>query len=660
LESLADAMQRAMQHVQAMRWAEAAEICSAILEREPRHAGALNVMGMLSGVRGEPQKALEFMQGAVAVAPSNAMYQNNLANALRGAGRREDALLGYQRAIALSPDYVDAHANLGHLQLDLGRLADAEQSYRRVLRLNPDHAIARLNLGNILKDLRRFKEAEETYRSLLAGSPESSEVHNNLGVLLLDTGRLEEAEQELRRALAITPDRAETHANLGNVLRGAGRLRSAAESLRRALELKPELAAVHSALIFTLDLVEGVGLEEQQAERRRWHEQYARPLAARIRPHANARDPERKLRIGYVSADFYRHSACHAFAPMIVGHDRSRFEVACYSGVKKEDDATARLKGAAGLWRSTLGVSDDALAEQVRADGIDLLVDLSGHSAGNRLLLFARKPAPVQLSAWGHPTGTGLRTMDYVLADPVFISPQTRSLYAEEVIDLPCAACYERPAYLPEPGPLPALQGRPLTYGCVNRLEKVTDRMIALWGQILRAAPQSCLLVKDRVLGDAAMRSRLLRRLQEVGSIDAGRVALHGPSAHAEHLRMFQQVDIGLDPFPQGGGVSTAEALYMGVPVVTLMGATPPSRITASLLTLLAMQGWIGTTDADYVRIALEMGRDLPRLAKVREQLRARAAASGWGDLPRYVRAVEEVYRSAWRRWCLGSGQAHQ
>jgi len=202
---------------------------------------------------------------------------------------------------------------------------------------------------------------------------------------------------------------------------------------------------------------------------------------------------------------------------------------------------------------------------------------------------------------------------------------------------------------------LPALRSQVLTYGCVNRLEKVTDRMITLWGEILRAAPRSRLLVKDRMLGDAGVRTRFLRRLRSAGGIEEGRVALQGFSAHVEHLRTFQAIDIGLDPFPQGGGVSTAEALYMGVPIVTLAGGTPQSRITASFLTQLGMQDWIGNTDADYVRIALEMGRDLPRLASVREGLRARVAASGWGDLPRYVRAVEEVYRSAWRRWCGGA-----
>ena len=659
MASPTDAVQRAMEHVQALRWADAAEICTALLAREPGNTPALNVMGMVSGVLGQAEQALQFMQRAVSLEPANAMYQNNFANALRGVARREEAEAAYRRALELAPEYVDAHANLAHLLLELGRLQEAEAAFRGVLKLNPDHAAARLNLGNILKDLRRFEEAEGVYRAALAASPASPELRNNLGVLLFETGRLEESEQELRRALAITPERAETHANLANTLRNAGRLAEAAQACRRALELKPELAAVHSILIFTLDLIESVGLAEQQAERRRWDERHARPLAPLIRAHANARDPGKRLRIGYVSADFRRHSACNVFAPVIFGRDRGRFEVLCYSAVKSEDDATARLRQSADAWRSTVGASDDAVAEQIRADGIDILVDLSGHSAGNRLLVFARKPAPVQLSAWGHVTGTGLATMDYLLADPVLIPPQARPLFVEEVVDLPCALCYEAPRYLPQAGPLPALARKTLTYGCVNRLEKVTDQMLGLWGRVLREAPESRLLVKDRALGDAGVRQRFLQRLREAGGIEGARVVLFGASPHAEHLRIFQQVDVGLDPFPQGGGVSTAEALYLGVPVVTLLGATPPARITASFLTMVGMQEWIGENVDDYVRIAVQAGRDLPRLAGIRQGLRARAAASAWGDLPRYVRAVEEAYRSAWRRWCLG-GKAHQ
>ena len=296
--------------------------------------------------------------------------------------------------------------------------------------------------------------------------------------------------------MELKPDYHEAHNNLGNALRYLGRFAEAEASYRRALELKRDFHMAHNNLIFTLDLLEGCTVREQQEERRRWYEQHGRKHAASIRPHNNQPDPERCLRIGFVSADFRRHSAYYAFSPIILRHERNAFEVVCYSGVKLEDDATARLRQAAHQWRSTLGVSDEALAEQIRRDRIDILVDLSGHSAGNRLPVFARKPAPVQVTGWGFAGGTGLATMDYYASDAVVVPPQERGLYAEEVIYLPCGACYEAPEYAPAVSALPALEDQAFTFGCINRIEKISDRVMALWGRILAQLPEARLLIR--------------------------------------------------------------------------------------------------------------------------------------------------------------------
>ena len=298
-----------------------------------------------------------------------------------------------------------------------------------------------------------------------------------------------------------------------------------------------------------------------------------------------------------------------------------------------------------------MGVWAAARAEQIRSDRIDILVDLSGHSAGNRLPVFARKPAPVQVTAWGHAHGTGLDTMDYFFADPVFLAKKDRALFAEKVMDLPCVICYEAPAYAPEGHPLPALGGKPFTFGCINRIEKISDKSLRLWGQIMAALPRAGLLLKDHKLGNAKFREDFLRRLGAVG-IGPERVRLAGGSPHAEHLKIYHEVDLGLDPFPHGGGVSTAEALWMGVPVVTLPGQTLPSRVSASVLTAIGMQDWVARSDEDYVRIAIEAASDLPHLAGLRQRLRAHMAASAVGDAKRYPAAVERAYRSMWLRWC--------
>ena len=669
---------------------EAEDCYRRALQLRPRFAKASRNLGNVLDAQNKHAEAERHLRAAVAAAAEDADAHNDLANVLQKLERNAEAELGYRRAIALNPRHADAYGNLGVALQRLRRPAEAEQALRRALALRPDHAEARHSLAALLAEAGRLREAEAELRAVVAAKPDFAGAHNTLGIVLRDQARFDEAEASYRRALALKPDAVETlnnyavllgeggrleeaqallrraialdanHVdafnNLGNVQKMAGRLKEAEASYRQAIARARALGkacdGAHSNLIFVLDLMEGVGVREQQAERARWYEEHGRKFAARIEPHRNAPDPERKLRIGYVSADFRRHSACNVFAPMIVGHDRARFEVLCYSAVRNEDESTARLRQAAHAWRSSVGVSDDALAAQIRADGIDILVDLSGHSAGNRLLVFARKPAPVQVTAWGHATGTGLATMDYYFADPVLVPPAERPLYAEKIVDLPCTLCYEAPSYMPEVGPLPVLEAKALTYGCVNRLEKVTDRIIALWGRILRGAPKARLLVKDKTLGDAALRESFLRRLKDAGGIEPGRVTLLGPSAHVEHLRVFRQIDVGLDPFPQGGGVSTAEALYMGVPLVTLRGETVPSRITASLLGQLGLQDWVAADDAEYVAIALRAGRRRKSLASLRAQLRERLLRSPYGDLPHYVRAVEQAYRAIWREWC--------
>jgi predicted O-linked N-acetylglucosamine transferase (SPINDLY family) len=606
--------------------------------------------------------------------------------------RIDEAEDAYRRAVQIRPDLADAHFSLGYLLDRLGKLSEAEQSLRQALRLAPDDPLAHNQLGKVLVRLDRPQQAMVSLREALRLNPNSAHAHSNLASALRMLEQFDAAEQSSRRALALKPDLSAAHTNLGEALAAlgrpeealqshreairlepaspvgyaglatalmhAGRLAEAEQSYRQALQLEdPKLAHSdlmigHSNLIFTLDLMETTDARAQQEERRRWYSRYAERYAAQAKPHQNIADPERKLRVGYVSADLRTHSASFAFAPVIVGHDPAAFEVVCYSGVKREDAVTERLRGAAQGWRSTLGVSDDDLAEQIRGDGIDILVDLSGHSEGNRLLVFARKPAPVQVTAWGHATGTGLMTMDYLLADPVLVPREERELYAEEVVDLPCVLCYEPPQYMPEVSPLPSSTGEPFTFGCVNRLEKVTDRVIALWGRILASAPDARLLIKDKVLDDAELRKRLLSRLHAVAGIASARVVTLGQSPHAAHLTTFHRIDVGLDPFPQGGGISSLEALYMGVPIVTLCGATTPSRLTTSILYLAQMQDWVAKSDDDYVRIALQKKNDLQALVTLRQQLRARFKQSPFGDLKNYVRAVEQVYRASWRRWC--------
>jgi predicted O-linked N-acetylglucosamine transferase (SPINDLY family) len=567
------------------------------------------------------------------------------------AGRLGEAELACRAILERDPGHPEALHWLALMALDAGQNETAAELYSRAIACAPQNPVLHHNLGEAFRRQERMEDAVRCYRRAVELKPGYAQAHFSLGNGLGILGDVDGAIAHYRQALAIQPDFPQAHNNHGNACKALGLPEEAEQCYRRALALWPEFEVAHSNLIFTMDLLERYGVAEQQAERRRWYERHALKFGPSIRQHENIPDSGRKLRIGYVSADFRRQSACMAFGPVICLRDRASFEAICYSGVTKEDEVTARLRAAADGWRSTVGVSDDALSDTIRRDRIDILVDLSGHMAGNRLLVFARKPAPVQVSAWGNVTGTGLESMDYLFAEALTIPAAERPHFAEKVIDLPATICYEPPEYLPEVSPLPALERGSLTFGCANRPEKISDRVIALWGRILAQFPASRLLLKGQGLGGTGLRHRMLERLAGAG-IPPKRALLLGGSPHVEHLKTYHMVDVALDPYPHGGGITTAEALAMGVPVVTLMGGTLPSRISASFLNALGMPEWIARTDEEYVQIALAAAQDLPRLARLREHLRARFLRSPIGDLQGYTRAVERAYRAIWQRWC--------
>jgi predicted O-linked N-acetylglucosamine transferase (SPINDLY family) len=393
-----------------------------------------------------------------------------------------------------------------------------------------------------------------------------------------------------------------------------------------------------------------VGFPEHQRERHIYFRAHAKRLAPQGSAASNDRTLSRRLVLGYVSADFKHHSAATCFLPVLQRHSREEFQINCYSGVQVEDDWTRRFRECTDVWRSVSGVPDEALAAQIREDGVDILIDLSGHSKGNRLLVFARKPAPIQVTAWGHGGGTGLPMMDYQFTDPVSIPAMARPLFAEQAYDLPCCITFEAPAFTPPVGTLPARRKGFVTFGSLNRFTKVTPEVERIWAQILAAVPGSHLILKDGRFDHPENRNRILASFAEMG-IASERIELRGFTSHQGHLAACGDIDIMLDTFPQNGGITTWEALWMGTPVIAVLGNTFASRISGAILHALELEAWVGKDEGEYLEVAIHQATNLDQLAQFRLDIRSRILSSAAGNPERYTRAVEQAYRAMWATW---------
>jgi predicted O-linked N-acetylglucosamine transferase (SPINDLY family) len=576
---------------------------------------------------------------------------NNLGNALRAQGRLDEAMGHYRQALALRPDFAEAHNNVGVTLQDQGKLDEAITHLRQAVALQPALAGAHSNLGRALEARGLLEDAVACYTQALALQPTLAEAHNNLGNILRALGRLAESEVHYRQALSLKPEYTKAHSNLAVTLRDQGRFQESADSYRRAMALEPGIASIHSNLIFDMAYYTDTPRAITQ-ELRKWEKQYARPLAASRPTHNNDRNADRRLRVGYVSADFHGHAVGFFIQPLLAAHDRAQVEIFGYANGDGAAQTIAQLHGLANVWRNIAGMTDEAVAQLIASDRIDILIDLSGHTSNNRLLVFARKPAPIQMTYLGSVTSSGMPAMDYRLLDRLLAPPDGAEWSSETVIRLPgYFACYRPPADAPPVGPLPAAAAGHVTFGSFNNLAKVTPEVLALWSRILRRLPKARLILKDRILVDQAQRDRYWGLLKRHG-IAAERVELLPRTTWGEYLAAYGRVDIALDPFPYNGGATTCEALWMGVPVVTLAGAMAYGRYGVSLLSNLGLPHLVATTPASYVTIAVELAKKRKPLAVLRAELRPRMAASVLCDAKGFAQGVEQAYRRVWKRWC--------
>ena len=628
----------------------------------PELAEAHHGLGTALLTLGRPAEAAACFERVLALKPELAAAHTNLGTALRALDRPEAAAGCYRQALALNADDAHAHNNLGSVLMDLGRLDDAVGEYLEALRLAPELAEAHNNLGTVRHRQGRLAEAASHYRRALALRPELAETHDNLATVFRDQGDLAQAAAGYRRALALRPDFAEAHNHLGIVYKEQGRLDEALAALRRAVALKPEAGQLHSSLLMGLSYSPDLDEPDFAAACRDWgrrHGQPRHPDPGSAPTYPNHPDPERRLRVGYVSNHFRRHPVGWFLAAVWPAHDPARVAVHAYSGVVVEDTMTRRLRSAATAWCDTATLSDAELAGRIRDDGIDLLVDLDGHTDHNRLSLFAHRPAPVQLSWLGHGHTTGLATIDAILMDDATAPPGCESWFTEAVVRLPGGRlCYAPPDDAPAVAPPPCQTRGIVTFGSFNNLAKVTPAVLGLWVRVLAAVPGARLLLRWKSLADEAERTRLRTAFVAAGG-DGARLDLHGALPHRELLAAYGEIDIALDPFPFGGGLTSCESLWMGVPVITWPQARPMSRQTLGLLTGLDLAGVLVADSAEAgIALAAVLAAAPDRLAALRAGLRPRMAASPLCDGARLAGGLDAAYRQFWRRWCWSASGA--
>lgn len=665
---------------------EAAAAYRRALAIKPDYVEAHNNLGNLLREEGRLDDALESYRRAIALRPDFADAHSNLGSALADRDELDEAMKSYRRALALNPGFADAHKSLGDALNKQGAIDEAAASYQTALSLNPGFAEAHNNFGVTLKDRGRFAEAVVAYRQALALKPDYVDAHNNLGNVFRDEGKLDEAAASFRQALAIKPDHiaalsnlgttlgeqakfdeaievfaralrtnpdfAEAHNNLANVFKHQGRLDEALASYERVLTLRPDYAAAHSNLLMTQHYSDRLSSADLLAAAHRFGEAFNQKAAGAI--FANERSPSRRLRVGYISGDFQQHPVGFLFARVLEAHDRTGFEIFCYANSPNVDDVTHRLRKAAHHWRSIVGLSDAGAAAMIQHDGVDILIDLSGHTAKNRLLLFARRAAPVQASWLGYFGTTGLREMDYLLMDGAAAPPGEERWFSEAVVRLPYGRfCYAPPDYAPDPADPPSLSRGYVTFGSFNNVAKIGPGVIKLWAEVLQATPQSRLLLKWKSFDDARVRGRFVDAFRAAG-IAEERLELRGFSRHRDMLAQYGDIDVALDPFPFGGGLTSCEALWMGVPVVTLPGDRPASRQTVGFLGVVGLAHCAARTVAEYVACATGLAAEPNRLVTLRHRLRSRMTASALCDGALFTPTLEAALREMWGRWCAG------
>jgi predicted O-linked N-acetylglucosamine transferase (SPINDLY family) len=610
---------------------------------QPDYAEPYYNLGILLSEANDQTQAIAAFEAAIRVRPDFAIAYNDLANSFSASGRLRDAIAAFRKAIELGPDWPEVHVKLADLYHQLGDLSQAIEECNRALKLRPDYPQAYNILANVHLDMDEGEKAVVAYRKAIELRPDFAEAYNNLGNAYYCLSDMESAADAFQKALQLRPNYSNALSNFAAVHKATGNIQQAIDLYDRALELSPNDSDILSNRIYAMHFHPAFDMPAICAELRRWNKLHAIPLAKSIQPHGNDRSPGRRLRIGYVSPDFREHVVGWNLLPLLSNHDRDNFEIFCYSSVTRPDSMTEKLQAHADVWRNLLGIGDEPAGKIIREDGIDILVDLSLHSARNRLLLFARKPAPIQLTYLGYCGSTGVQAIDYRFSDPYLDPPELLEPYAEKTIRLPNNYwCYQPGGTSPDVNALPALSSGQITFGCLNNFAKVSDPALQLWAKILGALPGSKLLLHAPL---GSHRNRVLEIIPE------NKIEFVGKQDYGDYLQSYQKIDIALDPFPYGGGITNCDAIWMGVPVVTLKGSTAVGRGGNSILNNLGLRELVAQTQDEYEKIAIGLAKDLKRLSTLRRDLRQKIKSSPLMDAAAFAKDVEQAYRQIWRAW---------
>ncbi len=635
-----------LEYYQKGRHDEAEKLALTMTQNFPNHQFGWKVLGALLKNSGKISESLIAKEKVVELSPMDSEAHYNLGNSLKELNRLDEAKSSFKRAIALKPDFTEAHRNLGNALHELGRLDEAEASYKKAIALNSDYAEVYASLGNTLYGLGRLDEAKASFKRSIALKPDFAEAHNNFGNTLHELGSLDKAEASYKKAIALNPDYAEAHANLGNIFKELSRLSESKASYEKAIAIKPNYNQAYSNILF---LYSAFMYEPSHylKEARKYNQQITSLVESKFSSWLCEENPE-TLRIGFISGDLKNHPVGYFLEKLLSQLENSNLELYAYTTNFRSDDLTSRIRPYFSQWKSLVGLSDKIAANQIHSDGIHILFDLSGHTAFNRLGIFAWKPAPIQVTWLGYFASTGLSEMDYILGDP-YVTPITEERhFSEEIWQLPESfLCFTEPHVNIDVGPLPAHNNHKVTFGCFNKIARINDKVIITWSKILHAVPNSILFLKDKNFDLLSVRNSFYNRFKLHG-IKKERLIFEGLSPRSEYFAAYNRVDIALSPFPYGGGTTSVEGLWMGVPVITMKGHHFLSHLGESIAINTGLNKWIASDEEDYINKALKFSSDLEGLKKLRSRLRSDVISSPLFDAERFGNFFEEALKGMW------------